>query len=210
MFLLYVFQREKLPDANLNKGPLKHLKWSKWVCAILPTGGAGTKMTKAASKKKAATPKKVDLSDYANCKHLPGHRLKVLFDDDTKTPSIYEIAVQCGETRTSKKHVMYYRRSQGWVRRGRWDMYLLRHRTVRAEVNKALEAGFSIWVRRGVPVGKTAQMKRLTKAYEYIRDNFDYAWKKYVWRKVDGQINHREVKVNSKGSKNVLISHSEI
>ena len=172
----------------MNKGVLKTITWSKWINCVEPT--------KPTSKKK---------SDFVKLRTNQGYGPRRLFDNNFKTPAIFEVAVQLPGSR--KKYVVYFRMTKiGFARSGHWSTNLLRHKKVRQEVNRVLNEGCSIFIRRGVPKAKKIDkyLPQMRAANDYIRDHFDYAWKKYIWRRSGSDIakfglKHRLVKMTRKG-----------
>ncbi|XP_045166590.2 uncharacterized protein LOC123529987 [Mercenaria mercenaria] len=184
-----VKKRENLPDSCMNKDALKNLTWTKWICGVEP------KM-----------PTNKQKSKFEKLRTNQGYGPKSIFDGNYKLPAIYEFAVQIPGSR--KKYVVYFRMSKGGFRRsGLWATNLLRHKKVRQEVNSVLNQGCSIYIRRGVPKAKATGKKRsqMQSANDYIRDNFDYAWKKYIWRRSEDAVSkfglkHRLIKLTRKGN----------
>lgn len=180
--------REKLPDSCMSAGPLKSITWSKWVCAVEPT-----------------MPKTKTKSKYVKLRTNQGYGPKAIFNNNFKVSAIYEVAVQLPDSR--KKYVVYLRISKaGFSRSGLWATNILRHKKVRTEVNNVLKQGCTIYIRRGLPKAKTSVKKRsqTVAANDYIRDNYDYAWKKYIWRQTtDGMskfgLKHRNLEIKRKG-----------
>lgn len=182
-----VQKREKLPDACMNKGPLKSIVWSNWIRAVEPNMPAGKSKDK-----------------YVKLRTLKGFGLKKIFDGNLKTPAIYEVAVQTG---SNKKYVVYMMQKRGFRRPGMWATNLFRDKKVRSEVDNNITQGGSVYIRRGVPKAKSTKLnnQQISKAGEFIRDNYDYAWKKYIWRrtKISGSklfgLKHRLLKIKRKG-----------
>jgi hypothetical protein len=182
----------------MTKGALKTITWSKWINGVEP------KM-----------PTNKQKSNFIKLSTNQGYGLKLIFDNDFKKPAIYEVAVQLPGSR--KKYVVYFRMTKrGFARSGHWSTNLLRHNKVRQEVNNVLNQGCSIYIRRGVPKAKKVDkfVSQMKAANDYIRDNFDYAWKKYIWRRSDGGLSkfglkHRHVKSTRKG-KVFILSDSSI
>lgn len=165
----------------MTQGALRCVTWSKWVKVLTPT-----------------LPVDKTKSKFQKCRTQNGFTLKEWFDKGFEVPALYEFAVQYnGKGRSTKRYVVYYRISRaGFQRNGHWSTNLLRHKTVRDEVNRVLEQDCSILVRRGTVPGRDILKKKekLIKVSDYLCDHFDYAWKKYIWRKLkDGEIRHRKV-----------------
>ncbi|WAR25117.1 YR811-like protein [Mya arenaria] len=180
-----VQKREKLPDSCMSKGPLRGLTWSKWIKVVIPEAPKEAK------------------SMYTKRRSNKGYLLKTWFKEGFTVPAMYEFALQLPGKGTSKKYVVYCRMTRhGFSRSGTWYSNLLRHKTVRQEVNRVIDNGCTIYVRRGAAKGKTkgVQYKRMVAASDYVKDHFDYAWKKYIWRKTKaGEQKHRELVVKRKG-----------
>lgn len=198
-------KREKLPDSCMSKGPLKSIVWSNWVAAIVPKLPTGK-----------------NKSNYVKLRTNNGYGLKKIFDGNFKTSAIYEVAVQAPDWK--KKYVVYFRMSKrGFCRSGLWATNLLRHKKVRKEVDSVLKQDCTIFLRRGVPKAKSEskQAEQMTRVSDFIRDNYDYAWKKYIWRKSDLDVKlgavgkvpfglkHRLIKITRKG-KTFILSDDKI
>lgn len=181
----------------MTKGALRCVTWSKWVKVLTPN--APTDKSK---------------SKFIKCRTQDGYTLKDWFDGGFNVPAVYEFAVKYGDRGAGKKYVVYCRISRGGFKRsGGWSTNLIRHKTIRKEANEALKQGCCIFVRRGTVKGRKVSDKtaKLMKVSDYIRDNLDYAWKKYIWRKADGgkQLKHRSLTVKKKG-KQVFLSHADV
>jgi len=185
----FSFQRERVAD--LNKWKELCLNWSEWVKVVVPNKPRG----------------------FIRSRTLNAYTRKAWFSEGFGIPSIYEVAVTTQTKLNSKKHVMYYRMStNGFRRSGTWCANILRHKTVREECTRALGNGLAIYVRRGIPRGKTevARGNQMNAASDILRDHFDYAWKKYVWRKSsDGSQKHRLVTVK-RNKMPLTLSHNDI
>ncbi|WAR25118.1 LOW QUALITY PROTEIN: hypothetical protein MAR_010822 [Mya arenaria] len=82
-----------------------------------------------------------------------------------------------------KKYVVYNRVTlRGFSRSGTWCTNLLHQANIRQEVSRVNNNGCTLFVRRGVAKGNTigVQYKKMDAASDYIRDHFDYAWRKYI------------------------------
>lgn len=154
-------------------------------------------------------------SKFVKIRTNHGYGPKTIFDNNFKVSSIYEVAVQTSGSR--KKTVVYFRMSKGGFKRtGHWATNLMRHKKVRMEVNNVLDQGCSLYIRRGLPNAKTIIKKKsqMLDANTYIRDNYDYAWNTYIWRRsVDAVspfgLKHRSLKISRKG-KSITLSDSTI
>lgn len=179
-------------------GPLKNFTWSKWICAVEPT----LQFKKAKAK-------------FVKLRTNEGYGPQKIFDNNFKIPAVYEVAVQTPGSK--KKYVTYFRMSKGgFTRSGLWATNILRHKKVREEVNGVLKQGCSIHLRRGLPKAKSLGKKRsqMMAANDYIRDNYDYAWKKYIWRRSDSGVSkfglkHRHLEIKRKG-KTFILSDSNL
>ncbi|XP_060594237.1 uncharacterized protein LOC132748644 isoform X2 [Ruditapes philippinarum] len=191
-------KREKLPDTCMTKGALKTITWSKWINGVEP------KM-----------PTNKQKSNFMKLRTNQGYGPKTIFDNDFEKPAIYEVAVQLPWSR--KKYVVYFHMTRrGFAMSGHWSTNLLRHNKVRQEINNVLNQGCSIYIRRGLPTAKKVDkfVSQMKAANDYIRDNFDYAWQKYIRRRSEGGLSmfglkHRHVKFTRKG-KVFILSDSSI
>lgn len=182
----------------MNKGTLKCITWSKWICAVEPI-----------------MPTSKQKSKFVKIRSNHGYGPKTIFDNNFKVSAIYEVAVQVPGSR--KKNVVYFRMSkEGFKLSGHWATHLLRHQKVRMEVNNVLAQGCSIYLRRGLSTARTISLKKtgMIAASKYIRDNFDYAWKKYIWRRSLDAVSkfglkHRSLQISRKG-KTITLSDSTI
>ena len=182
-----------MTDAAMNKGPLTKLAWTRWECALVPTLPSKMKMA----------------AKFVPFRNTKGYRLKSIFKDDIASPAFYEFAVQLSDKGASKKHVVYYVGNAGSRTKISWVDYFLDDKLVRNEIDLILQAGCSLWVRRGVAQGAAHmdKMYNMHKAKRYIDDNYDYAWNKYIWRKTGNSLKHRQLKVGRKRSTGIVISN---
>ena len=151
-------------------GPLKKLDWSDWylgICHQIPKGYSYKKFQKSSA--------------------FGAYHRRNLFDNDWKTPAIYEIGVKKYGGWRTKKHVMYYKWTMGYISGRSLILYLLRGKKVRQEVLRLLDNKFEIHIRRAVMKGKSKSKVSLKDAAAYLHANFDYAW----WR--HGKKGHRKI-----------------
>ncbi|KAH3817172.1 uncharacterized protein LOC127880582 [Dreissena polymorpha] len=183
-----VSKREKLPDSCMTKGPLKRLSWSKWQKVVMPDPPLNKKEKDEFNKSRV-------LSGY-------GRKISRCFKDGFK-PAVYEFAVQAPSKAAGKKYVVYCLHRRGPARGGTVNSTFLRTKSLKKAANRVLEAGCSIFVRRGTY--KKSVKKSLDSIDKYISGNFDYAWKKYIWRRTpEGNQRHRNIHITRKGKVIVL------
>lgn len=193
----FFFQREKLDDECMSKGPLKQLKWTDWECAMVHN-----------------LPRNRNSPKYAELKFMWGYGLKKLFDDTFQQRAIYEVAVLVPGKR-KKKYTMYMLSKVAFQRIRHWSSYILKHKNIREEVRRVLLQSCSICIRRGVLSSKLdvdSQNSKIKLIEEYIRKNYDYAWNKYIWRRTATEPNrfklrHRRVVINRGDTKYELSSN---
>ena len=142
-----------------------HLKWSDWELALLPAPPVG--------KEKEWPPRASG----------PGFRKRQLFKGDSRQVAVYEIAVQRREG--CKKFVVFYTTTGGFaLKRHTWETYLLRNRQVKAEVNRLLDEGWRVHVRRAClnkgqrPSELRRSLDRLGRINKSLLKKYDYAWRK--------------------------------
>lgn len=96
----------------------------------------------------------------------PGMRRTDLFWGHTNVPAIYEFSVRCQNGR--KRHVMYMRTTTRLL--NRWDNKLLSNIYVRRQIERVLNNGGEVHVRRAIV--EKDDMKRVRKSFGAC----DYAW----------------------------------
>ena len=161
--------RETVPHTRF---ALNGLVWTKWKLAMTNDKADGD-----------------SLSDRRQ-KRL-GYRNTNLFVNDTKSPAVYEFAVQ--PKRLHKLYVMYVRVTGGFTSSFHWDTYLLRFPNVLAQLDDVLKQNCKVFVRRALikkPIKNgTKTLQNAKDVRNFLGKNYDYAWNKRWF----GKLKHRHV-----------------
>lgn len=143
--------RESISGSKFNTGPLSNVRWSPWTAIISPTSG-GADWSKSHS-------------------WCSGHCNGGLYKGDAVTQALYEAAVV--PPGSNNKYAVCYVAVEGVPSSMVWNCFLTA--PVRRQVERVIKAKGSIYVRRGIIAGRSRDS--LLKAEDYIKDNFDYAWR---------------------------------
>ncbi|XP_069142541.1 uncharacterized protein [Argopecten irradians] len=144
-------QRENISGSKFSTGPLSNVKWSPWVGIISPKSNG---------------------SDWSKARNwCGGHSNEALYRGEQTTQALYEAAVV--PPGSNNKYVVTYVAGQGAPAVRVWDCFNAPQ--VRQQVQRVVKDKGAIYVRRGVIAGRAKDS--LIKAEEYIKENFDYAWR---------------------------------
>ncbi|OWF45262.1 hypothetical protein KP79_PYT11285 [Mizuhopecten yessoensis] len=144
-------QRENISGSKFSTGPLSNVKWSQWTSIISPKSN-GADWSKSRS-------------------WCGGHSNEALYQGEGFTQALYEAAVV--PPGSNSKYVVTYVVGHGVPAVRAWDCFTSQQ--VRQQVQRIVKAKGTICVRRGVIAGRAKDS--LIKAEEYIKENFDYAWR---------------------------------
>ncbi|XP_060078477.1 uncharacterized protein LOC132557965 [Ylistrum balloti] len=143
--------RENISGSKFSTGPLSNVKWSQWA-PIISSKADGANWSKSRS-------------------WCGGHSNESLYKGEGNTQALYEAAVV--PPSSNNKYVVTYVVGQGVPAVQVWDCFTNSY--VRQQVQRIIKAKGAIFVRRGVIAGRAKDS--LIKAEEYIKENFDYAWR---------------------------------
>ncbi|XP_071118228.1 uncharacterized protein [Haliotis cracherodii] len=149
-----LLNREEIPEDNF---VLKDMDWSPWIKVISPR-----------------LPAKPDADRWEKRwgDVKTGFRTKKIFNSMKSKPALYEIGVQV--SRNGRRFVVLNTLCRHLPDNANWETRLLGHRIVKAQVNKVVSQGCSVFVRRT----EYKTVKSHEKNVQSALLTYDYAWRR--------------------------------
>jgi len=151
-----------LTDTRFSKGPLKRLKWSRWMLGVSPTHVMRPSREIGPS------------INWRMTKWSSGFCNKIILTQEevVNVPAVYEFAVR--PPGRKKKYPVFWRMTTGIPKNSTWFTYLLSQKRVKHAVSEVISKGGDVLVRRGTFKRKNnAFMQKVT---QLIWRKYDYAW----------------------------------